>query len=371
MSHTPVSSSGYTDGGSDPRRGYTSMPAHGMSSNAQAYPQYGTTEGQPRHSSSHTSSVGYHVHGSGAAASRYGHPPSIGAATSGAPPPLLPALPPLSSPSASAYPPHAHHHRPAHQAFLPPLRGQPQALARGIPDSSPQEVLASLSLHQHQDYLQHQQQHHQLQHPLHPQHHLHQHQQLQPRHPYPYQQQPQYQQHQGATYLYDPASTPEEGHHSRGRSAGSSSNGSHHHSHSHHRQTLPSQNYSMASVANGGNAPLPHQQQHHQDDASPSPTASPGGDRDRKSSPPRSRLTEQEKKNNHIASEQKRRNAIRDGFDRLTELIPGCEGQGRSEGMVLGKSIEYINDCLEERKKLIERIEQLGGVVPPELRKYT
>ena len=54
-------------------------------------------------------------------------------------------------------------------------------------------------------------------------------------------------------------------------------------------------------------------------------------------SPPRARLTEQEKKNNHIASEQKRRNAIRDGFDRLTELIPGCEGQGRSEGMVLNK----------------------------------
>lgn len=54
-------------------------------------------------------------------------------------------------------------------------------------------------------------------------------------------------------------------------------------------------------------------------------------------SPPRARLTEQEKKNNHIASEQKRRNAIRDGFDKLTELIPGCEGQGRSEGMVLNR----------------------------------
>ena len=56
-------------------------------------------------------------------------------------------------------------------------------------------------------------------------------------------------------------------------------------------------------------------------------------------SPPRARLTEQEKKSNHIASEQKRRNAIRDGFDRLTELIPGCEGQGRSEGMVLNRSM--------------------------------
>ena len=32
------------------------------------------------------------------------------------------------------------------------------------------------------------------------------------------------------------------------------------------------------------------------------------------------RLTEQEKKNNHIASEQKRRQAIREGFDRLAEI---------------------------------------------------
>ena len=143
-------------------------------------------------------------------------------------------------------------------------------------------------------------------------------------------------------------------------------------------------------------------------------------------SPPRARLTEQEKKSNHIASEQKRRNAIRDGFDRLTELIPGCEGQGRSEGMVLNRSmwdflffssihfpfpfpfpapspfyscyllrrrneaklsrdkrltdshvpgggesevaIEFINDELRQRRALIDRIESLGGTVPPELR---
>ncbi|KAG9714418.1 hypothetical protein KCU73_g16218, partial [Aureobasidium melanogenum] len=41
------------------------------------------------------------------------------------------------------------------------------------------------------------------------------------------------------------------------------------------------------------------------------------------------RLTEQEKKNNHIASEQKRRQAIREGFDRLAEIVPGMSGQGR------------------------------------------
>ncbi|KAF8457297.1 hypothetical protein BGX38DRAFT_1139593 [Terfezia claveryi] len=103
--------------------------------------------------------------------------------------------------------------------------------------------------------------------------------------------------------------------------------------------------------------------------ASPTDTQNGGAGIDgMRKSPPRARLTEQEKKNNHIASEQKRRNAIRDGFDKLTELIPGCEGQGRSEGMVLNRSIEYINDQLAERRALIAKIEALGGTVPPELR---
>lgn len=83
----------------------------------------------------------------------------------------------------------------------------------------------------------------------------------------------------------------------------------------------------------------------------------------------RPRLTEQEKKNNHIASEQKRRTAIRQGFDRLTEIVPGLEGQGRSESVVLKKSVDHMRDVLHERQQLIERIQALGGEVPPELRR--
>jgi heteromeric Ino2p/Ino4p transcription factor len=78
----------------------------------------------------------------------------------------------------------------------------------------------------------------------------------------------------------------------------------------------------------------------------------------------RPRLTEQEKKNNHIASEQKRRQAIREGFDRLTELVPGLEGQGRSESVVLRKSVDFMRKEVEERRKLVARIEALGGEVP-------
>ncbi|KAL4909869.1 hypothetical protein BDW74DRAFT_143910 [Aspergillus multicolor] len=80
------------------------------------------------------------------------------------------------------------------------------------------------------------------------------------------------------------------------------------------------------------------------------------------------RLTEQEKKNNHIASEQKRRAAIREGFDRLTELVPGLEGQGRSESIVLKKTVDFIHEQIEERKKLIAEIERRGGNIPENLR---
>lgn len=77
----------------------------------------------------------------------------------------------------------------------------------------------------------------------------------------------------------------------------------------------------------------------------------------------RPRLTEQEKKNNHIASEQKRRAAIREGFDRLTELVPGLEGQGRSESIVLSKTVDFIRSKLREREELIAEIESYGGRV--------
>ncbi|RKF80812.1 putative mlx-interacting protein [Golovinomyces cichoracearum] len=79
------------------------------------------------------------------------------------------------------------------------------------------------------------------------------------------------------------------------------------------------------------------------------------------------RLSEHEKKANHIASEQKRRQAIREGFDRLTELVPGLEGQGRSESVVLRKTVDYIRAQLTERKRLVRRVRELGGQIEPEM----
>lgn len=102
------------------------------------------------------------------------------------------------------------------------------------------------------------------------------------------------------------------------------------------------------------------------------------------------RLSEHEKKANHIASgtvtliltpvawrmeansfsiEQKRRQAIREGFDRLTELVPGLEGQGRSESIVLNKTVSYMRQQLEERAQLVAQIERMGGKVDDGFRK--
>ncbi|KAL1879971.1 hypothetical protein VTK73DRAFT_6551 [Phialemonium thermophilum] len=98
---------------------------------------------------------------------------------------------------------------------------------------------------------------------------------------------------------------------------------------------------------------------------SPNKSVSPGHD----GAEDKPRLTEEEKKQNHIASEQKRRQAIREGFDRLTELVPGLEGQGRSEGIVLKRTVEFMREKLEERRNLIRSIEKNGGQVDESLKR--
>ncbi|KAJ8132171.1 hypothetical protein O1611_g1450 [Lasiodiplodia mahajangana] len=80
------------------------------------------------------------------------------------------------------------------------------------------------------------------------------------------------------------------------------------------------------------------------------------------------RLTEEEKKQNHIASEQKRREAIRAGFDRLCALVPGLQGQGRSEGLVLKRTVSFIRRELIRRRELVLAAEARGQHVSDELK---
>ena len=44
------------------------------------------------------------------------------------------------------------------------------------------------------------------------------------------------------------------------------------------------------------------------------------------------------------------------------------EGQGRSEGLVLGKVVEFAKEQLEERQRLIAEVEARGGIVHPDLK---
>ncbi|KAF1356098.1 hypothetical protein EJ07DRAFT_130134 [Lizonia empirigonia] len=74
----------------------------------------------------------------------------------------------------------------------------------------------------------------------------------------------------------------------------------------------------------------------------------------------RPRLTEAQKKENHIRSEQKRREAIREGFDRLASIVPGMEGQGRSEAVVLEATIKYMREKIVERQKIIADAQARG-----------
>ena len=66
------------------------------------------------------------------------------------------------------------------------------------------------------------------------------------------------------------------------------------------------------------------------------------------------RLTDAEKKQNHILSEQKRRQAIRQGFDRLAEMTPGMTGMGRSEANVLAHATAELKHQLA-MKEIIKR----------------
>lgn len=68
--------------------------------------------------------------------------------------------------------------------------------------------------------------------------------------------------------------------------------------------------------------------------------------------------------------EQKRRQAIRDGFDKMASIVPGLEGQGRSEGHVLNVSVQFILEQIQERRRLVEQVEARGGVVSDELKAY-
>jgi heteromeric Ino2p/Ino4p transcription factor len=98
--------------------------------------------------------------------------------------------------------------------------------------------------------------------------------------------------------------------------------------------------------------------------SSASPSLSPTSANLKAAAGEKRRLTEKEKKANHLASEKKRREHIRDQFDRLSNIVPGLEGRARSEGLVLQSTIEYIRKLMLARRELIQSLEANGVEVP-------
>ncbi|CAM0138787.1 unnamed protein product [Umbelopsis sp. WA50703] len=86
-----------------------------------------------------------------------------------------------------------------------------------------------------------------------------------------------------------------------------------------------------------------------------------GGGRNKKA--PHELLTEAEKKANHIASEQKRRQNIRIGFDQLVDIVPTLSQNHRSEAMILQKSVEYIRQLVNIKNDLKTRARDLHSVL--------
>ncbi|SAM04421.1 hypothetical protein [Absidia glauca] len=74
-------------------------------------------------------------------------------------------------------------------------------------------------------------------------------------------------------------------------------------------------------------------------------------------------LTEAEKKANHIASEQKRRQNIRMGFDSLIDAVPTLNHGNRSEALILQKSIEHIHYLISVKNELKNQVRDLQSVL--------
>ncbi|KAG0214690.1 hypothetical protein BGX33_001948 [Mortierella sp. NVP41] len=111
-----------------------------------------------------------------------------------------------------------------------------------------------------------------------------------------------------------------------------------------------------------GASPSPSiKQKHNSMSPAPSqpPSSTPAPAKSGTKKPPHELLTEAEKKANHIASEQKRRQNIRVGFDSLVEIVPTLSDCHRSEAVILQKSVDYIHRLLSQKNELKSRVREL------------
>ncbi|KAF9582027.1 hypothetical protein BGW38_000751 [Lunasporangiospora selenospora] len=95
--------------------------------------------------------------------------------------------------------------------------------------------------------------------------------------------------------------------------------------------------------------------------ANPTSASSTGasGPATAKRKPYKELLTEEEKRANHIASEQKRRNTIRNGFKDMTDIIPDLRDVNSSKSTILFKAVDFIKQLEKRNRVLQEKANQL------------
>ncbi|XP_065568402.1 hypermethylated in cancer 2 protein-like isoform X3 [Artemia franciscana] len=90
-----------------------------------------------------------------------------------------------------------------------------------------------------------------------------------------------------------------------------------------------------------------------------------GNEKEDDDSDHRSELAKERRREAHTVAEQKRRDAIKKGYDALQELVPSCQqndgtiAMKMSKAIVLQKSIEYIQQLEEEKKAQEEHLTSL------------
>ncbi|KAG0365426.1 hypothetical protein BC939DRAFT_478342 [Gamsiella multidivaricata] len=88
-------------------------------------------------------------------------------------------------------------------------------------------------------------------------------------------------------------------------------------------------------------------------------TATQGTMATTKRKPYKELLTEEEKRANHIASEQKRRNTIRNGFKDMTDIIPDLKDVNSSKSTILFKAVDFIKQLERQNRVLQEKASRL------------
>ncbi|SCU94101.1 LAME_0F06106g1_1 [Lachancea meyersii CBS 8951] len=82
-----------------------------------------------------------------------------------------------------------------------------------------------------------------------------------------------------------------------------------------------------------------------------------------KQAPRVSSLSEDQKRQNHVSSEQRRRQAMRETYDTLVEMVPDLESsQRRSEMQIYARSYNYLIWLYERNRILRAQLKETTGL---------